>query len=130
VLALGEERPDIGSRVLKLRDALRSYGLRLDQAGTLAALGILALLPADETALAGRVRTADDDLRSRKGFSGWSVSRPERLLLAVSLAALEFTEANDAWAPTLATRLIDIILAQQTAIAVTVAVTAATSSSS
>jgi len=130
VLALGGDRPDVVSRVLKLRDTLRAYGLKLDQAGTLAALGILALLPADETALAGQVRAAYDDLRSRKGFSGWSVTRPERLLLAVSLAALDDNEADGAWAPTLATRLIDIILAQQTAIAVTVAVTAATSSSS
>ncbi|NLO37057.1 MAG: DUF4003 family protein [Clostridiaceae bacterium] len=131
VLALGDDRPKILPRVLALRDALRTYGLKLDQTGTLAAFGVLAILPADEMTLAGQVRAADDDLRGRKGFSGWSVTRQERLLLAVSLAALDYTETQiAAWTSTLATSLIDIILAQQTALAVTVAVSAAAASSS
>ncbi|AIQ50705.1 DUF4003 family protein [Paenibacillus sp. FSL R7-0331] len=132
VLALGAETPGAAARVLALRDAFRSRGLRMDREYTLSSLGVLSLLPADDETLVQDISDTHDYLRTQKGFGSWSVTKQELLLLSAALVSYKHIEAvqSGILASALSTSLTNIVIAQQTAIAVAAASSAAAASSS
>lgn len=131
VLVLGADTPEPAARVLALREAFRSRGIRLDKEYTLSSLGVLSLLPYDPEGIVNDVSETFEYLRTRKGFGSWSITKQELLLLSASLAALQYVEEVRSGMVTtvLSTSITNIIIAQQTAIAVAAASSAAASSS-
>ena len=131
VIVLCGENTDAETRVLNLRDGFRRNGLRLDREYTLSTLGVLALLPADIDAIIHDVSEAYDFLRTQKGFGKLSVSKQELLLFSAALVAMEYVSdaKNGIMASALMTSLTDIIIAQETVIAVAAATTAVAASS-
>ena len=136
VLVLGGKSDDSVHRILSLRDALRSWRIKLDKMYTLPALGVLALLPVDADSIAQDILDARDFLRTQKGFGAFSVTTQELLLFSAAIAASCYAEdmKNDIITASVSTSIASIIIAQQTAIIVaasasTAAATAAASSS-
>lgn len=120
----------IESRVLSLREKFHRKKMRLDQSYTLASLGVLAMLPVNEDILVSDVIETYDILRSKKGFGSFSITKQQLLILASALVSFGYVdEANShLLTSTLSTSITNIIIAQQTAIAVIVATSASVSS--
>lgn len=131
VLALGEETPEAAARVIALRDAFRSRGIRMDKEYTLSSLGVLSLLPVDGGMLVQDISDTHDYLRTQKGFGSWSITKQELLLLSTALVSYKHIEAVQSGIlnSALSTSLTNIVIAQQTAIAVAAATSAAAASS-
>ncbi len=131
VLVLGGDG-DSTQRVLTLRDALRSRGLKLDRAYTLSSLGVLALLAQDADALAEQIADTSELLRRKKGFGPWSVTGQERLLFCAGLVAMDSVDrAKDGiLQATLSTSITNIVIAQQAAMAAAAAASASAAASS
>ncbi len=131
VLTLGGKDADAVNRVLCLSDAFRQRGMSMNREYTLPSLGVLSLLPADDNTLVDEVIEVYEMLRTKKGFGPWSVSKQELLLLSSALVSYEYAdEVGDCVvASALSTSLTNIIVAQQTAVAVMVATSSATASS-
>lgn len=131
VLVLSGETEGVESHLLDLRDRFSQRGMKLDKQYTLASLGVLSLLPADPETLADEVIEAYEFLRARPGFGQWSVTKQELLLFASALIALGYVDdvKNGILQTTISTSLTNIIIAEQTTIAVAVATSAAASSS-
>lgn len=134
VLALGESDETTSvSRVLELRDIFREQGLRMDKEYTLPSLGILSLLPSEIESITTDIVESYNYLRTEKGFSGWSITQPELLLLCAALVASE--HLKNARGGTLlttaaATSITNIVIAQQTALAMAAAIAASSAASS
>lgn len=131
VLTLGGKDADAVNRVLCLSDAFRQRGMSMNREYTLPSLGVLSLLPTDDNTLVDEVIEVYEMLRTKKGFGPWSVSKQELLLLSSALVSYEYAdEVGDCVvASALSTSLTNIIVAQQTAVAVMVATSSATASS-
>ncbi len=131
VLALGGDAQDAAARVLALRDACRQRRVRLDGQSPLSSLGVLALLPGDAAATADAVAEAYRDLRGRRGFGPWSVTKEEVRLFAAALVALHAVRdrAKDWVTAAVSTSVTNIILAQQAAAAAAASSGAAAASS-
>ncbi|MDQ0194225.1 DUF4003 family protein [Paenibacillus wynnii] len=132
VLILGDEAPEATVRVLALRDAFRSRGIRLDKEYTLSSLGVLSLLPCDREAIVSDVSDTYEFLRTKKSFGNWSISKQELLLLSSALVAFKSVDdvKSGILTTTLSTSITNIVIAQQTAIAAAAAASAAAASSS
>ncbi|KUP21489.1 DUF4003 family protein [Paenibacillus sp. DMB5] len=132
VLALGGDTPEAAARVLALRDAFRHRGIRMDKEYTLSSLGVLSLLPADDESLVQDISDTHDYLRTQKGFGSWSITKQELLLLSAALVSYKSIEdvKSGILTSALSTSLTNIVIAQQTAIAVAAASSAAATSSS
>lgn len=132
VLALGGEGRDMVSRVLDLSDKFRQRGMRLDRAYTLPSLGVLSLLPSSGDTLADEVIEVYELLRTKKGFGRWSVSKQELLLLSSALISYDYADkaSNHLLTSALSTSLTNIIIAQQTAIAIMIATSSSAAASS
>jgi hypothetical protein len=133
VLALADSDDRVITRVLALRDALRSQKIKLDQTYTLPILGVLAILPVDIGTIVRDIGAARDALKAKKGFGPLSVSTQELLLCAASIIASDYAESvkNGVLTATLATSISNMVIAQQTAmIAIISASTAASQSES
>lgn len=119
VLVLGGAGAGIEARVLLLRGTLREWGLKLDYANTLSALGILALLPLDVDTIAKQLTDVSDWLREQKGFGPWSINRQERLLLSATFAALNGMDPAERSVldAAFSTSMLNIVIAQQVAVA-------------
>ncbi|MBD3922741.1 DUF4003 family protein [Paenibacillus sp. PR3] len=135
VLVLGEGMTDPVSRVLRLKDAFRSKGIKMDRSDTLSSLGVLTLLPCDDGDIVEDLVQTSEWLRMQKGFSRWSVTEPELLLYSSAFVAyqhLQESSGSDIVPITaLSTSLTNILIAQQAAItaAATASAVAASSSS-
>ncbi len=131
VLTLGGKDDDAVNRVLDLANAFKQRGMRLDREYNLPSLGVLSLLPTNNDTLVDDVIEVYELLRTKKGFGRWSVSKQELLLLSSALVAFEYADdAGDCVvASALSTSLTNIIVAQQTAVSVMIATSAATASS-
>lgn len=131
VLVLSGENKDIANRVISLAKKFRQRGMRLDKEYTLSELGVLSLLPADIDDLVDDVIEAYELLRNKKGFGRWSVTKQELLLFSSSLIAMEYIDKakKDVLSTAIYTSLTNIIVAQQTAIAVAASSSAAVASS-
>ncbi len=132
VLVLGGDDTAAQTKVLALRDTLRRQGLKLDKEYTLPALGVLSLLPAPADALAAEVAQTTQALRERKGFSAWSVTSQELLLLSAGLVALGWVDQaqRGVLQTALATSIANLVIAQQTAIAAAAVASSTAASSS
>ncbi|AIQ56246.1 DUF4003 family protein [Paenibacillus borealis] len=132
VLLLGEEAAGPADRVLSLREAFRAQDIRMDKEYTLPSLGILSLLPYDQTGLVNDVSETYEFLRTRKGFGNWSINKQELLLLSAALVSYKYIDDVKSGIITsaLSTSITNIIIAQQTAIAVAAASSAAAAASS
>ena len=134
VLVLGGSDDVVVDRVLSLRDALREIKIKLDKSYTLTALGILAMLPAENNVLIRDIDEAQMILRSQKGFGPWFVTTQEILLFAAAVVASVHSQnlTDDALSATLPTSIANIIIAQQVTmleiIAASAYVTSSTSS--
>ncbi len=131
VLVLGEDTPEAAARVLALRDAFRSRNIRLDKEYTLSSLGVLSLLPAGHETLVQDISDTYESLRTKKGFGSWSITKQELLLLSAALVAYKQIDElkNGILTTALSTSLTNIVIAQQTAIAVAATSSAAAASS-
>ncbi|QSF45657.1 DUF4003 family protein [Paenibacillus tianjinensis] len=131
VLVLGEDTPEAAARVLALRDAFRSRNIRLDKEYTLSSLGVLSLLPAGHETLVQNISDTYESLRTKKGFGSWSITKQELLLLSAALVAYKQIDElkNGVLTTALSTSLTNIVIAQQTAIAVAATSSAAAASS-
>lgn len=134
VLVLGGDGADLETRVLALRDALRSRRMKqLCQAYTLSSLGVLALLPLDTDEIVRQLEENSELLRSKKGFGPWSfVAKQELLLLSAGLVALNSVDQmkRGILDTVLSTSITNIIIAQQAAIAAAAAASASAAASS
>ncbi|MRN56338.1 DUF4003 family protein [Paenibacillus monticola] len=132
VLVLGNEASHAAARVLELRDAFRSGGIRLDKEYTLPSLGVLSLLPCDRGTLVSDVSDTYDFLRTQKGLGNWSITTQELLLLSAALVAFKSVDdiKSGILTATLSTSITNIVIAQQTAIAAAAAASAAAASTS
>lgn len=119
VLVLGGAGAGIEARVLLLRGTLREWGLKLDYAATLSALGILALLPLDVDTVAKQITDVSDWLREQKGFGPWSINRQERRLLSATFTALNGMDPAERSVldAAFSTSMLNIVIAQQVAVA-------------
>jgi hypothetical protein len=131
VLVLGSNEDGV-DRVLALRDALRAEGLKLDKEYTLSSLGVLALLPQSTDAIVRQLADTAGLLRSKKGFGVWSIAKQELLLLSAGLVAFDSLDKIKLGVleTTLSTSVINIIIAQQTALIAAASASAAASSAS
>lgn len=131
VLVLGGENLHTPEQVLRLRDSFRAQDIRLDRGYTLTSLGILALLPYQESELTRSVSETYEYLREQKGFGGWSINKQELLLLSAALVSYQYVDdvKNGLVQSTLSTSITNLVIAQQTAIAVAAASAAAAGSS-
>ncbi|OAB44667.1 DUF4003 family protein [Paenibacillus antarcticus] len=132
VLVLGDEAPEAVSRVLALRDVFRTQGIRLDKEYTLTSLGVLSLLPSNKENMVTEVSETYELLRTKKGFGNWSITKQELLLLSTALVAFKYVDdvRNGILTTMLSTSITNIVIAQQTAIAVATAASATAASSS
>lgn len=131
VLVLGGEPTELATRVRALNDAFRAHGLKLDKQFTLSSLGTLSLLPQENDTIVREVQGTYDYLRTQQGFSKWSVTRQEMLLLSAALVAFESVDEIKKCVLTTAvsTSIVSIVIAQQTAIAVAAASSASAAAS-
>ncbi|MBT2289698.1 DUF4003 family protein [Paenibacillus albidus] len=131
VLVLGEETSGTSANVLALRDAFRTRDIRLDKQYTLSSLGVLSLLPCGQETLVDEVSETYDYLRTQKGFGNWAITKQELLLLSAALVAFWHVEEIRSGILTTAvsTSITNIVIAQQTAIAVAATSSAAAASS-
>lgn len=132
VLVLGEEASEAAVRVLELRDAFRAQDIRLDKEYTLSSLGVLSLLPCSKEEVVTDVSETYEFLRTKKGFGNWSIAEQELLLLSAALVAFKYVDdvQNGIVTTMLSTNITNIVIAQQTAIAVAAASSAAAATSS
>ncbi|MDR0897846.1 MAG: DUF4003 domain-containing protein [Oscillospiraceae bacterium] len=87
VLTLGGE--GAADRLLPLDAALKAIKTRMDQAFTLPALGVLALLSAPAEEIAATLREMEKYLHAQKGFGSFVVGKQLRLLYAAGLLLRE-----------------------------------------
>lgn len=132
VLTLGEDSAHAGTRLLKLKDAFRQRSLRMDKGDLLPTLGVLSLLPVEQDTLVDDVSRTFDELRTRKGFGTWSVTKQELLLFSAALAAVNHVEdlRSGVLATSLSTSITTMLIAQQAAMAAAAAGAAAAAASS
>jgi hypothetical protein len=132
VLILGDDSAEALGRLQKLRLELKSMGLRMDKEYTLSSMGVLALLPVEAAAVGQAIKQVYDCLRQHKAFGKFSVSNQEILILASALVAFDHLDEFKSGIVTAAisTSLLNIIIAEQTAIAVAAAASAAAASGS
>ena len=132
VLILSKNTAETLARLRKLRLELKAMGLRMDKEYTLSSMGVLALLPVEEKAICQAIKEVHDCLRQHKAFGKFSVSNQEILILASALVAFDHLDEFKSGIVTAAisTSLLNIIIAEQTAIAVAAAASAAAASGS
>lgn len=132
VLVLGNDTSVTQRRILALRDALRSRGLKLDRQYTLSSLGVLALLPMEVESIVSQIEETMQLLRGKKGFGAWSVAKQELLLLSAGLVTLSSVDQikKDVLETVLTTSITNLVIAQQTAIAVAAASSASAAAAS
>lgn len=131
VLVLGEQTTESLGRVRALRQSLRYKGLKMENQQTLPSLGILALLPGTTEEIVHDTAGAFWFLRTQKGFGAWSVTKQELLLYASALAAYERVGdvKNGLLTTALCTGIINIIIAQQTAMIAAISASSAAAAS-
>ncbi|MDD4125514.1 MAG: DUF4003 family protein [Eubacteriales bacterium] len=108
---------DKSDRVIALNETLKANKLKLNRDFVLPVLGILALLPISDDAVARELSETRDYLRSQKGFGEFSVPNYEVLLYAAALVIDSHIDElkSDTLNATLSTGVTGIIIAAQTA---------------
>lgn len=118
VLVLGDMPMDCVNRLLTLRDRLRSVGLRLDREYSVSSLGILTMLPGSIDELLNDLSETYELLRGGKGFSSWTVTKQELLIICAALVGFSrVNDRNNEIVTTVAASITSILIAQQIAAA-------------
>ncbi|GHU82979.1 hypothetical protein AGMMS50284_5740 [Clostridia bacterium] len=133
ILVLGNSGEEAVQRVIELKTAFRSAGMKLDKMYTTPSLGVLALLPTATDILVRDITEAQTFLRGQKGFGAFSIDTQQLLLCAAAIVASSYAEElkDSVVTVSLATSITNIIIAQEAAmIAAISASTAAASSAS
>ena len=132
VLVLGESTDDTLNRLLSLRGTLKEQRLRLDKTYTLPSLGVLALLPADTETIVRDIGEAQSFLRTQKGFGRFSVDTQTLPLFSASIVAHAYAEnlKDDVLTASLATSILNIIIAQETAMIAAICASSAAAAAS
>ena len=131
VLVLGENGPNTPERILVLRDALKAEKIKMDKTYTLPSLGVLALLPVDTETIVREIGEAQSFLREQKGFGSFSVDTQTLLLFSAALVASAHTEnlKDSVLTASLATSILNIIIAQEAAMIAAVCASSAAAAS-
>jgi uncharacterized protein CbrC (UPF0167 family) len=131
ILVLGGDPNHAAGRVFALSDAFKKKKIRLDKTYTIPSLGILALLPVDIDTIVSDIWDAQTFLRTQKGFSSFSVTKQELLLLSSAITATGYSgdPNNDLITASLSTSIAAIIIAQQIAIIMVASASAAVAAS-
>jgi hypothetical protein len=117
VLTLGEKPDEALECLLKLNSSLRENKIKLDGVFTLPSLGMLTLLPVDDTQLTDDLVAAQDYLRKQKGLGVWSVSSDEVMLVSAGIVSSVYSEdLRDEISASVASSIAAMIAAQQAAI--------------
>jgi len=129
ILVLSESTNESIDRLLELRESLKARKMRYDKAYTLPSLGVLALLPLDNTTILNDLDESQAFLRGQKGFSSLAVSRQELLLYITGIVASEYLGSAKSGVSTsvLSTAITNIIIAQQAALIAAISATGASS---
>lgn len=130
VLVLGGGVGESIPRLLALKEGLRNWGVRLDREDTVSTLGVLTMLPSSVDEIVRGISDTYQYLRTQKGFGSLSVSKQELVLFSAALVA--YNEMDDlktgVLSAVVSTSLTNIIIAQQTAMAVAAATSASAAS--
>ena len=134
ILVLSRSDDNVVNRVLSLRDDLKAQKIKLDKSYTLSTLGILAMLPVDNSVIVRDIDEAQMMLRAQKGFGSMSVTMQEVLLFVTAIVTDRYAKSltGDVLSANLSTSIANIIIAQNTAliVAITTSTSVAASSSS
>ena len=132
ILVLGESDDNMVNRVLSLRDDLKEQKIKIDKSYTLSTLGILAMLPVDNSVIVRDIDEAQIMLRAQKGFGPMSVTMQEVLLYVTAIITDCYAKnlANDVLSANLSTSIANIIIAQNTALIVAITTSASVAASS
>ena len=112
VLAMCEGRAeDKCRRTIDLFDALKAQGMRYGTEYELATLGVLAMLPAEQSEIISDLAEVDAFLAAQKGYGFWGLGKRQRLMHAGMIVTSAHLPSNDLSESTMA------LSAQQAAIA-------------
>lgn len=121
-------------RVVELHKALKQRKCKFGSGMELCFLGLIALFDNNSEILADKIAEVNEYLKSKKGFTSWSITLQERLMYAAALVCEEYLDSGKKGTMelTLANNMANILLAQQMAIiaATSAATTAAAVSAS
>lgn len=130
VLVLGGGVGESIPRLLALKEGLRNWGVRLDREDSVSTLGVLTMLPSSVDEIVRNISETYEYLRTKKGFGSLSVYKQELVLFAAALVA--YNDMDDlktgVLSAAVSTSLTNIIIAQQTAMAVAAATSASAAS--
>lgn len=129
VLALGDGSAQVKCRdTIQLYQGLRQKGYKYGKEYELAILGVLALLPVDLNTVTMDVIEVDNFLAAQKGYSGvFGMERKQRLMHAGMLVASDYIGHKEDYRMNSTTigGMVALVIAQEVAMAATVAATSA-----
>ncbi len=118
VLSFSTEDAEIKcKKVVDLYRALKVRKCKLGIGIELSFLGIAALIDIDINQLADEIAEFHEYLKYKKGFGPWSVTKPERVMLATAILCLEYIEdvEYNKVKMTISNNITGILIAQQMA---------------
>ncbi|MBQ7956305.1 MAG: DUF4003 domain-containing protein [Lachnospiraceae bacterium] len=133
VLALGEGSAEQKCRrVMSLYEGLRTKGCKYGTDYELATLGVLALLPVDDTTIINEMVEVDNFLAEQKGYGLFGYTKKQRLMHASMLVSSSYMEnsENPAMNTAAISGTISMIAAQQAAMCAVIASTSAAAAAS
>ena len=130
VLALSEGRAEekCAATIGLFRD-LKEQGYPYGTNYELATLGVLAILPADQTAVMADVMEVDDFLSGQKGYGFFGPGRKQRIMHAGMLVTSDYIGQSDTMRTAAVGGTLSLIAAQQAAMCAAIAASAAAASS-
>lgn len=131
VLALSEGKAEEKCRAaIGLFQDLKERGYKYGTDYELATLGVLAMLPVDQSAVMTDVMEADDFLSGQKGYGFFGLGRKQRLMHAGMLVTSDYIGRSEAMHTAAIGGTISLIAAQQAAMCAAVAAAGAAAASS
>lgn len=131
VLALSEGEAEEKCRAtIELFQSLKERGYKYGTDYELATLGVLAMLPADQSAVMEDMMEVDDFLSGQKGYGFFGLGRKQRLMHAGMLVTSDYIGRSDAMNTAAIGGTISLIAAQQAAMCAAIAAASAAAASS
>ncbi len=131
VLALGEGCAEDKCRTtIELFNALKANGYKYGTDYELATLGVLAMLPAEQSAVMADVMDVDDFLSGQKGYGFFGLGRRQRIMHAGMIVCGDYIGACDTMQNAAIGGTISLIAAQQVAMCAAIAATSAAAAAS
>jgi len=127
-LEAGEAYKEVADKAIQIRDGLNDNKLKIRNGIQQSILGVLACLDVDAKQLVDEITEVHNLLRKQKGFGGFYVDTPTRLMFAASLVSHKYLdESGDTTQHSLINSVISIIIAQQIAMMIMMTTIAASS---